>query len=261
MGLYEIPGFVVEIAVLTVPPAVVAVDHEPAGLVELLIGCSSACLRGDTLLLCPEDEQNESRSVELFALSTGQLVRRFTPPRLPSDPWAPRYECALSPDGRRVFLAHHYFREWGQAAVYDVSTGRRLVELSERMDVVAAAWSPRGDRIAVTRRSKLPGYAQSLVEEYDAATGARLHAEWGSGPQSYSPDGALRVVANGTGGATLAAKDPGGDRVFGVALVVAAGGLLIGCCGQVKQDLEAQIAQYDQLNGQHEQEKSAHQST
>lgn len=157
-----------------------------------------AHLRKDTLLVCPDDG-SDSNTIQLIALSTGKALGRFTPPRSSGEPWAGNYRCALSPDGRRVFLACRRFRTRGLSAVHEVATGRRLFDFPRSHHVERAAWSPRGDRIAIVRWSEEPQYDEHLAEEYDAGTGERIHEAYlnsvhGLSNSVYSPDGALRVV-------------------------------------------------------------------
>ncbi len=112
---------------------------------------------------------SSSRTVRVHDLRTGRTVRVF--PDLDRG-WV----LALSPDGTRIALAH----DEGRVTVFDVASGRRLLDLAGE-DVWAAdlAWSPDGRWIA----GSLDGRGGRV---WDARSGDQV-ATLGPGHVGYAP--------------------------------------------------------------------------
>jgi len=127
------------------------------------------------------------------------------------------YDCAFSPDGKRIVLA-----EWRhRIRVWDVETGvqRTVFRGHDKNPVVSVAYSPDGRSIASPNRE--------VISIWDASTGAELmrledekasdirsltYSPDGSRLISYGPDKIIRVWDVASGKRILAIETEGGAK-------------------------------------------------
>jgi WD40 repeat protein len=131
-----------------------------------------------------------SRTVRVHDLRTGRTVRTFDVDR--------GGVLALSPDGRRIALSV----EEGRLAVFDVVTGRKVVDLAgEGLGAADLAWSPDGRWVS----GSLDGQGGRV---WDATTGelVAMLVPWHTGfaqVMKWSPDSTMVATAGHDGTARV----------------------------------------------------------
>src|SRR5262249_49085295 len=129
-------------------------------------------------------------TVRLWKSTTGELLRRFTDPKVkPDTPVGGPPTLAFAPDGKRLLLNHS---KSPSPSLWDTTTGKEL----RRFEGRAAQFAPDGKTVAVVR-----GGADVEIGLQDA-TGKEVGVLLG-------PKGTLSTFAFSPDGKTLTAAIPG----------------------------------------------------
>jgi serine/threonine protein kinase/WD40 repeat protein len=165
---------------------------------------------------------------------------------------------AISRDGTRVARFVHRSLRGGRSstspyegnlAVWDVGTGRRLLEAAPALvAIVQPVFRPDGARLAlnITRREAPDGSYTSAVHEWDLSTGqertlgsSRSHEQyWPSTYLCYSPDGAHLAVERRASGAAAVTDNA-------IAVLDAATGRELFTVAGIRAPISSSLNQYD----------------
>ena len=125
-------------------------------------------------------------TIRIWNAENGAELKKFVN-QLDGKPFESQ-DLVFTPDGKRVIVAHEH-----GANIWEVSTGERVIEISEHHPALAVAISPDGSRFAL-------GPVNSSIAIYDSSTGKRLSEI--TQPNSkvndlaFSPDGKLLASAS-----------------------------------------------------------------
>lgn len=143
-------------------------------------------------------------ATRLYDSRSGELAATLEEPRTKA-----MQTVAFSPDGTLAATAGENTRGKGTAVLWDVASGRPRSSWSYDRPMYGAAFSPTGDRLAITGSS-------GQVDIYDTATGdLQISVQHGSQPVydvAFSPDGKTLATASWDDTAQLWSL-PGGDPV------------------------------------------------